>query len=709
MPCATGCSSGWNDAAPRCLHSHREAGLVKTTPVRPARLERGSDGALLAPDFGDIYHSRSGALEQARHVFLAGNGLPARWRGRERFVILETGFGLGNNFLAAWSAWRGDAERCARLHFVSIESRPLTAADLEALPRDPALVPLARQLAAAWPPLTCNLHRLSFEAGRVQLLLAFGDVAAWLPQIEASVDAFFLDGFAPAKNPQMWEPRLFKAMARIAAPQASAATWSAARPVREGLRAAGFAWTRASGTGGKRDITVAQFAPSFAPRPSPRRSALVRPGHVGPVVIVGAGLAGCATAWALAEQGLSSLLLERGTAIASEGSGNAAGLFHGVVHRDDGRHARFNRAAALEAARQVGIAIADHGIVGSVAGLLRLDPGGDGAALMQATIDRHGLPADYVRALAPDEGSALAGMALSAPAWFYPRGGWVDPRGLAQSFLDRAAASVGVRRGAEVSALRRHADGRWLLLDAQGSELASSATVVLANAGGAPALLGTTVWPIERQRGQISAVRAALWPAADRLRLPIAGSGYLLPPLGDRLWFGATSQADDGEVSLRAEDHRDNLARLQRLITEVPAFDLDALEGRVACRYAALDRLPLIGAVPLSALGPPLGRSFAAAASARPEQPRFAQRAPGLFVLSALGSRGIAWSALGAQALAAMIAGAPISVEADLLDAIDPARFESRSFRRSGAAEAAASAGLDQWPEGPMATGSAGS
>jgi tRNA U34 5-methylaminomethyl-2-thiouridine-forming methyltransferase MnmC len=190
---------------------------MRTAPIVAARVAYDSDGTPLAPDDGDLYHPRHGALEQARHVFLGGNGLPARWRGRARFVILETGFGLGNNFLATWLAWRDDAQRCANLHFISIEARPPCAEDLAALPRDPAFAPLATQLAAAWPPLTWNLHRLSFESGRVQLLLAFGDVSAWLPQIDAAVDAFFLDGFAPAKNPHMWEARLFKAMARIAA------------------------------------------------------------------------------------------------------------------------------------------------------------------------------------------------------------------------------------------------------------------------------------------------------------------------------------------------------------------------------------------------------------------------------------------------------------------------------------------------------------
>ncbi len=677
---------------------------MRTTPIAPARLGRDVDGVPIAPEFGDVYHPRHGALEQARHVFLAGNELPARWQDRERFVILETGFGLGNNFLASWSAWRDDPKRCQHLHFISIESRPLLGADMAALQRDPTLAPLAAQLLAAWPPLTCNLHRLGFEGGRIQLLLAFGEVAAWLPQIEAAVDAFFLDGFAPAKNPQMWEPRLFKAIARIAAPKATAATWTVARPVRDGLSAAGFLCRRAPGIGGKREITLAQFSPRFAPRASPRRHAIAPTAEGDAVIIIGAGLAGCALACALAEQGRSSIILERGRAIASEGSGNAAGLFHGVVHRDDGRHARFNRAAAFAASGQIGIALASHGVDGRIDGLLRLEDDAKRGAQMQATLDRLGLPGNYVRAVAADEASDLAGTAIAAPAWFYPGGGWVDPRGLARSYVERAGSRVDLRLQSDAAALRRGADGRWLVLDTSGAELASSATVVLANAGGAAALLGAADWPIERQRGQISATPAALWPAASRPRLPIAGAGYVLPAIAGRIWFGATSQAGDERPEPSLEDHAANLARLGTLLADRPDLDPGQLLGRVSFRYVAHDRLPLVGALPFAMLGSGLKQGFAQARSTRPDQPRFAPRVPGLFLLTALGSRGIAWSALGAQVLAAMVCAAPVPLEADLLDAIDPARFESRSFRRSGNAFAEG----DQEPEGPIVTGSAG-
>src|SRR5687768_1419282 len=179
---------------------------MKTHPIRPAIICFSDPAAPQAPEFGDVYHSRAGALAQAAHVFLKGNELPARWRQRDRFVILETGFGLGNNFLATWNAWRQDANACGQLIFVSIEKHPPSRADLQCAHAASPLKPLANELVAAWPPLTHNLHPLDFENARLRLLLAFGDITHWLPELVAEVDAFYLDGFAPDRNPAMWSP-----------------------------------------------------------------------------------------------------------------------------------------------------------------------------------------------------------------------------------------------------------------------------------------------------------------------------------------------------------------------------------------------------------------------------------------------------------------------------------------------------------------------
>ena len=682
---------------------------MKTAPIVPARIVVDDDGTPRSVEYGDVYHPRSGAIAQARHVFLDGDALAARWRGKDRFVVLETGFGLGNNFLAAWAAWRADRNRCRQLHFISIEKSPPTRATFASLPRETSVSALAAELAGHWPPLTCNLHRVCLDGGAMELLLAFGAVDAWLPQLVAEVDAFFLDGFAPVRNPTMWDARVFKAMARLAAPDATVATWSAARAVRDGLRSAGFAVDKAPGSGAKRDITRGRFAPGFRPRPSPRRgaAAIALTSSAGaaqtasprsapdamsateaPVVIVGAGLAGCALARALAERGVRSLLIERGTAVAAEASGNAAGIFHGVVHGGDGACVR----AAIER----------RGVPGSTAGLLRVETE-RALAEMQALIEAQGLAADFVEALDADAASRLAGVPLRSAAWHFQGAGWVDPRALAESWLVDAGTTARLRLQCSAASLHR-VDAGWEIRGPSGATITQAPVVVLCNGSGA--LGAGTPWPIRRQRGQVSALAATELTPIGPPRLAIAGGGYVVSADDGTVWFGASSAWDDEDPALRGQDQQRNLDRLAALLGLAEPPPLDRLGGRVGFRWASDDRLPIIGAVP-ARVAESMAPGFVGARSPRWDQPRFVARAPGLFVCCALGSRGIASAVLGAEVLGAAIVGAPLPAEADLLDAIDPARFLTREFRRGEAARERPAAGRAQPPVGPIA-GSAG-
>jgi tRNA 5-methylaminomethyl-2-thiouridine biosynthesis bifunctional protein len=230
--------------------------------LEPAPLTRDSDGTPISQIYGDIYYSASGGHAQARHVFLAGNGLPERWQGRERFVILETGFGLGLNFLATWLAWQNDPARCQILHFVSLEMHPFAADDLAQLHVAwPELELLAQELRRHWPPLIAGEHRIELAQGRVVLRLVFGDAIEELPKLDAVVDAFYLDGFSPARNPELWSPALCRALASRAVPEATLATWSVAGSVRQALSAACFAVEKRPGFASKRQMLVGRYCP----------------------------------------------------------------------------------------------------------------------------------------------------------------------------------------------------------------------------------------------------------------------------------------------------------------------------------------------------------------------------------------------------------------------------------------------------------------
>jgi tRNA 5-methylaminomethyl-2-thiouridine biosynthesis bifunctional protein len=638
-----------------------------SVPLQPAHIDFSDASAPRSIEFDDVYHARGGAFEQARHVFLAGNGLPQRWAAREHFVVLETGFGLGHNFLATWAAWRDDGARCAHLWFLSLDKHPPRPDDLRRAHAHSAAPDLARDLVAAYPPLTPDLHRRDFEHGRVHLLLAFGDVATWLPQSVARVDAFYLDGFAPAKNPSMWDPRVLKHLRRLAAPGATLATWSTARVVRDALAAADFEIQRRPGFDNKREMLSAQHAPRHrAVAPAGRRF----DGTHGPVAIIGAGLAGAAAAHAFATLGVSSHVIDANRAPAEGGSGQPAGLLHGVVHAEDSPHTRWFRAGALRAHAVLEPLVSRGAVRGRLDGLLRIERALQRDA-MQRVLDAQALPADYVQALSSADAGALAGCAMDGPAWWYPGGGWLDPRSLARHWLDDPRIELTL--GSPVARIARNGDA-WNLFDVDGRRIATAVTLLLANADGFQPLLGAGDWPLQRSRGQVTWLPTSL-PGAPpdwQPSVPVAGDGYAIA-LDGGLLCGATSDLGDDDDALRGADHRRNLDALQRLSGRAWSPPVDSLEGRVAWRVHTRDRLPLLGGVPLPA--------DERASQSRQEQARFIARAPGLHLLAALGSRGLTQAALAGEVIAALITGTPLPIGSALLDAVDAARFAARAAR----------------------------
>jgi tRNA 5-methylaminomethyl-2-thiouridine biosynthesis bifunctional protein len=680
-----------------------------------------------SPLYDDVYHSEFGAWEQAREVFLQGNGLPRRWQGtidqrRQRFVILETGFGLGNNFLATWAAWRADPQRCQHLVFISVEKHPLGREDLaavhsrhEEIADEAEGSALSQRLIDAWPPLTPGMHTLEFdETGlgdttgehhppfHMTLLLALGDVKDMIPALMASVDAFYLDGFSPARNPDMWDAHWISRLNRLAAPGATAATWTVACDVHDALTQAGFVVGRADAFGSQRDFIHAGYAPRFqAPLP---------PGGLWPApdvglsrsgsgchhaVVIGSGLAGAVSAWALCREGWRVTVLDQHAEPAQEASGNPGGLFHSIVHGEDGLHARAHRAAALQVAALASGWITSGRLAGQCEGLLRLDASTNPDEA-RSLLSKLSLPTDHVRFLNQAEAQAWSGAQVPSGGWLFQQGGWLAPGEFVRTLLADAQASGRLKwlGNCAVSALNQASDGQWQARGRDGRLIAEGAALVLANGQASqgllsslPDALATSPLPMGRVRGQISRLGQNMQLAPTALARPVAGSGYALRLDGGDVLCGATSHHHDEDPTIRDADHAHNLQQAWRLgvwgasdgaMPDITASALpNGLQGRVGWRATTPDRLPLVGALPL-----PLAALRESPKAVRLEQPRWIprRRSPqgGLFILSGLGSRGITWSVLAGRLLAHWVTGSPCPVEADLRDALDPARWLSR-------------------------------
>ncbi len=601
------------------------------SPIAPARLSFAPDGTPYSEEYGDVYHSAEGGPAQARHVFLRGNNLPERWRGRRSFTILETGFGFGLSFAETLRAWRGDAHRCERLHFASIEKHPFAARDLAEISGKYSGI---EEIAARWPMLVPGMHRIKFDDRKVTLTLFFGDLAEGLPQISLAADAIFLDGFAPAKNPAMWEPRLLRHLGRLAAPGATLATWSVAASVQASLEEAGFAVEKDQGFGTKREMLRGRLARTARTKSiQPKQSAIV----------IGAGVAGAAVAERLASRGWQVAIVERHAQPAAEASGNPAGVFHPVVSPDDSLFARMTRAAFLYLLhhwKNIG------GLDRAHCGVLQLARDEKEIASQKHALETLGNPGEYAQLNAARGG-----------IWF-PHAGWVRPRSLVEGLLSHFPVEKIL--GREVFSLSRE-ENLWRANDMQNRVIASAPVVILANAADALRLSPQPATRLRRVRGQLTLI-----PAIKGLDHVLLCGGMALPGIDGQSLVGASYDVDDEDPNLRTDSHIGNLARLEQMLPGASrGLQAEKLDGRVAFRAVVPDRLPMIG---------PLADA----------------RGPGLYGAFAYGSRGLLWASLAGELIASMLDNEPLPVERKLAAAVDPGRFALRAARRN--------AGSRDWP-----------
>jgi tRNA 5-methylaminomethyl-2-thiouridine biosynthesis bifunctional protein len=650
-----------------------------TDPLIPAVLAFRDNGTPFSPLFDDIYHSAVGGLEQAQHVFLGGNSLPGRWQDRRVFTVLETGFGMGINFLMTWAAWRADPSRCERLHFVSIEKHPFTVADLRkamaATISNPQIAGLAESLVNAWPMLVPGTHRLEFEDGRVVLTLVFGDAQDCLPALRLRADAFYLDGFAPAKNPELWTPAIFKALARLAGEGATFSTYSSAGEIKRALTQCGFEYRKVDGFGWKRAMLVGHFAPRWRVRRyEPPEPLALDERHA---VVIGAGLAGCAVIERLAARGWRVTSLERHASVAQDASGNPAGVFHPMISRDDSVASRVTRAGFLYALRRwAELERLGHAPLRGGRGLLQIAADDEEARSISEAIAAFGYPSDYVTPVSSNEALRLAGMPLAQGGWFFPHGGWIDPASLCAAQCAAAGDLLERRFGVEVARIER-SGAQWTVFDTAGEAVARAPVVIVAGAHDAARIAGLQHAPTRSIRGQLTLLPSGTVPS---LLMPVMGEGYAVPLADGVTLTGATYELDDPDTSLRAAGHLENLERVAQML---PAFadaanpaHAAALTGRVAFRCVTSDRMPMIGQLADEAL------ASCDAQRLRGAWPLDLPRTDGLYGAFAYGSRGLVWAALGAELIASQLEGEPWPLERDLAEDIDPARFLLRALRQ---------------------------
>jgi tRNA 5-methylaminomethyl-2-thiouridine biosynthesis bifunctional protein len=645
------------------------------------------DGQPYSPEFGDVYFSRASGMDETRHVFLEGNRIVERFAALgpdDGFAIGETGFGTGLNFLCAWRAFRDSAPVAARLHFVSTELLPLSTADLgRALSLWPELEPLGTQLLVQWDDQPRGWQRFVFDGGRVVLTLLVGDARETLPQLDGLIDAWFLDGFAPSKNPELWTPQLMQAISAHSHAGTTCATYSSAGAVRRALQAAGFRVEKAPGFGPKREMLrgVCQSPASRLYR-APWLQRPVTASVPRDAVVIGAGLAGTAAAASLAARGVDVALIERHGTIAQEASGNAQGVLYAKFSPHDTALTRLLVAGMQFSLREIDRRLPEDGSTWSRCGVLQLEH--DAAEVRrQSGLARQVWPATFLRSVDRAVAETLAGVAVETGGLFLERAGWVHPPALCAAFARHPRIRVHAHR--EALHIDRLPSGRWRVSGAGGWH-EEAALVVVAAAADARAFAAVAHLPLHVIRGQLTHLRGN--PASGKLKTVLCGEGYVAPARDGMHCLGATFGIRDANVDLRVDDHRESLAMLRSLSPALAeafpdaAGDPEHCAGRAALRCMSPDYLPIVGPVTDAA-------EFSAryARLSKDATTGFNGTAPwldGLFVSIAHGSRGLLTAPIAGELIAAQALDEPLPVPESVAEALSPSRFLARGLKRAG-------------------------
>ncbi|MFW2374655.1 MAG: bifunctional tRNA (5-methylaminomethyl-2-thiouridine)(34)-methyltransferase MnmD/FAD-dependent 5-carboxymethylaminomethyl-2-thiouridine(34) oxidoreductase MnmC [Gammaproteobacteria bacterium] len=636
------------------------------------------NGEPVSRQFDDVYFSRSEGLAESEYVFLRQNQLPDLWQDKDDFVIAETGFGTGLNFLLTVKSWLHTASTHSRLFYYSAEKYPLSQSDLQqALKAFPELSELIPEFIIAYPPALPGFHQRSLFDDRVKLCLMYGEADQQLAQMNARVDVWYLDGFAPAKNPDMWTPQLFQQMARLSHSATRFSSFTAAGFVRRALQGFGCEVERVKGFGQKREMLRGQFTkPQTGPSQHPWFELPEPVFNRKRVAVIGAGIAGVTTACALAQRGWQVELIDQHDAVAQEASGNPLGVVMPRISLEDSAEAEFYAAAYCSATAFLNrLKQQDEQLQWYPGGVLQL-PSSARIKKQMVALD---VPEDYAQRVNAVQASELAGIDLQHEALYFPKAGWLNPGQLCDRLLEKYGQNIHWHKSREVRDIQ-YADGRWQTRDPSKAIISDTDALVLCQAHSMQQFEQAGWLSIQPVRGQISYVPVN--PASAGLKTAVCYEGYLLPAVDQQHVLGASFKPGQTSTELLETEHQENIQSLKQWLPDL--FETpQVLQGRAAIRVASPDRMPIVGA--LADMDFCLSHYSDLQKGKPATQYPHAQYLPGLYVNTAHGARGLTSSFLSAEIIAAQLNKEPLPVSNRVAYALNPSRFMIRALKKGQA------------------------
>lgn len=637
------------------------------------------DGLPRSTAFDDIYYSDQDPLRESEHVFLHGCELERQWSDASplghSFQVGEIGFGGGLNFLMTWSLWerhKANQLHPGRLHYTAVEKYPLSPADMARLhERWPELKLFSARLLDCYKPVHQGLMRLKL-GDDITLDLVLDDAANWLATRATSnpqIPAWFLDGFSPAQNEELWSLALFRLIATHSTSNTRLATYSSAGRIRRDLENAGFRVERTAGYGRKRHMLVAKgLTKPAATSPSstpwfeiPRRECNER--HA---IVIGAGLAGCFTAYALAQRDWQVELLDAAAAVASGASGIPQLALRCRLFNASNSQARFFLQAYSYCLQILNTLSHEGDSPFRDCGVLQM------ASAMNA---RQGLRAESVKQMYP-----TAIVAVDEDGNFlFPGAGWVDSHALCTKLISHPRITF--RGDCSIAEIDQAGSdpkrATWRLYDNHGKKVGESSVLVLSNGFDAARLIGSHNLPLQESLGQCSQFASTAELAANSRVL--CDDKTLFPAMNGMHTVSATYRKAGEGLGIRAEDN----ARNQQALAEMLDLDRDKIvlrQSQVGSRCASPDRFPLVGPVPTFET---MAHDFAELRrNARAKIDKTPHYQAGLFINTAHGSNGMCSIPLCAEFLASLIEGESSPLDRSMMATLNPARFLIQDLKK---------------------------
>ncbi len=664
------------------------------TAITNAQLGWNEVGTPVSDQFDDVYFSNVNGLEETRYVFLTQNHLPQRWQqyDQRRFVIAETGFGTGLNFLAVWQWFEQFKQQnpdaiLQELHFISFEKYPLSPSDLiKAHQSWPELAKYADQLQRHYPIAVPECHRIVLADGAITLDLWFGDIKDCMPLVpvpeQGVVDAWFLDGFAPSKNPEMWNQNLFDGMAKLAKQDCSCATFTAAGFVRRGLIEAGFDMKKVKGFGTKREMIAGRLLERKVKsniKPCFHRAQSDAHQHI---AIIGGGIASATLANALVRRGQKVTLYCQDEKAAMRASGNRQGAVYPLLN---GAHQGVSRvfAPAFLFARQfVEQAAEQFPFDHDWCGVTQFKWDDKSTRKLDKMLEGHFDP-QLVHELNATQTSQTIGLPIDMGSVHYPLGGWLCPAELTQGLfqhLDKTELFE-AKFAHRVESLVQIESG-WQL-QANG-ETFQHDCVILANGNEFGTFTPSKEIPLGQVKGQVSHIPTT--PSLTQLKTVLCYDGYMTPanPYNQHHCIGASYDRSQLNYEFDPIAQQENADKLRHCVPNqawANEVDTSSNQSRQGIRCVSRDHLPFVGNVGNFEQIKSVYANLADSTQEIENTPHH----PNLYCLLGLGSRGLSSAPLMAEVLASQICGDPLPLPVDLLEQIDPSRMWVRKLRKGKA------------------------